>query len=803
MNKLFFFIFISMLFRIASGQTLQVIDKITLQPIPDVVVYTKNPQKSVLSNHKGEVNLENFKGSDSLYFSHASFESISLAIARLSKPFTRIEMTEKQISINEVIISANRWEENKIENPCQVRKIDMREASLQNPQTAADLLGSGGYVYIQKSQLAGGSPMIRGFATNRVLLVVDGVRMNNAIFRAGNLQNVISLDASMMEGTEVLFGPGAVMYGSDAIGGVMDFHTLQPKTTTGKMSVTGNAITRYATANKEKTGHADIGFYFKKIGLKTGITWSDYDDLKAGRHGNSHFLRPFYQQTINGQDTSIINKNPELQVHSGYSQLNLLQKIVWKPYDNLTFDYGFHYSATSDAPRYDRLCLDSDNDSIPDNAEWYYGPQKWMMNRIGLTQTTKNIFYDQLRFIAAVQNYEESRHDRKFNNKRRRNQTENVDAWSVNLDLDRNFGENTNLYYGAEFVLNRVASKANRIHIEDGTVTPTNTRYPDGSEWKSLGIYLNMKHKFSDKLIVNAGFRYSRFAIHAIFDTTMFPFPFVESRNAHGALNGSFGVVFNPLKIWQTYLNFSSGFRSPNIDDIGKVFDSEPGSVVVPNPRLKPEYAWNLETGSAVMISDFIKIDFAVYYTLLDDAIARRDFNYNGQDSILYDGIISRVQAMQNMTNAYVYGIQAEIEVKTGLGFGLISRLSYQKGEEKGDDGKYYPKTHLAPTFGSTHMTYQRRQLKVDFYAEYNARLDFEDLALSERNDNAPYARDANGNPYVPAWYTLNCKLAWFFTSNITINAGVENITDQLYRTYASGISATGRNFILALKCRF
>ena len=107
--------------------------------------------------------------------------------------------------------------------------MDIQDVQFQNPQTTADLLSNSGEVFIQKSQQGGGSPMIRGFATNRVLIAVDEVRMNNAIFRSGNLQNVISIDPFAVENTEVLFGPGSVIYGSDAIGGVMSFTTLAPK----------------------------------------------------------------------------------------------------------------------------------------------------------------------------------------------------------------------------------------------------------------------------------------------------------------------------------------------------------------------------------------------------------------------------------------------------------------------------------------------------------------------------------------------------------------------------------------------
>ena len=129
-------------------------------------------------------------------------------------------------TMDEVVLSANKWEQRVSEVPNHILKISRSTILQNNPQTTADLLQQAGPVFVQKSQLGGGSPMIRGFATNRVLLVVDGVRMNNAIYRSGNLQNVISIDPLALENAEVILGPGSVIYGSDAIGGVMDFHTL-------------------------------------------------------------------------------------------------------------------------------------------------------------------------------------------------------------------------------------------------------------------------------------------------------------------------------------------------------------------------------------------------------------------------------------------------------------------------------------------------------------------------------------------------------------------------------------------------
>jgi len=159
--------------------------------------------------------------------------------------------TPDTLDLREVVISTARWKQTAEHVPAQVAVIAPKHVAQFQPQTAADLLGISGKVFIQKSQQGGGSPMIRGFATNRLIYSVDGVRMNTAIFRAGNIQNVINLDPFAMERTEVVFGPASVMYGSDAIGGVMSFTTWTPEV--GTQPLKGSAQVRYSSANREQT----------------------------------------------------------------------------------------------------------------------------------------------------------------------------------------------------------------------------------------------------------------------------------------------------------------------------------------------------------------------------------------------------------------------------------------------------------------------------------------------------------------------------------------------------------------------
>lgn len=794
-----------------KAQTLTVVDKITREPLVGAVILSNN-KTPLFTNSKGRVNINAFKDDDSIRIAYTNYKKRMVSYKQLQSIKFVIEMEEVNVSLSEIVIAANRLKEDKLETPNRIQKLNMKEVAFQNPQTTADLLGTGGYVFIQKSQLGGGSPMLRGMATNRVLLVVDGVRMNNAIFRAGNLQAVISIDANALEGTEVLFGPGSVKYGSDAIGGVMSFQTLEPKLsdTVNKLVVQGNALMRASTANSEHTSHLNFNIGLKKWAFVTSFTRGEYGDLRAGSVGGvNYFYRPHYVQTIANIDYMVPNNDSTLQIGTKYSQNNFMQKVRFKPNENLEMDYGFHFSETSSFNRYDRLYVMQTKGPYKNNlrwAEWYYGPQVWKMHRFGITHSKTNIAYDHLSVIMALQDFEESRYDREFMATELRMQKETVRALSLNLDFDKKIGERITLCYGGELLQNKVGSSASLSNVLTQQVDATVTRYPDGSIWQSFGGYASIKYKLFKNLIVSSGARFSGYKIQAEFDTLVFPFPFKNATMSNNAINGSLGFVYTPLRSWQIYLNGATGFRAPNIDDLGKVFESTPGYLVVPNPNLKPEHAYSAEVGMAKTFGDFLKVDAAGYYTQLKDAMERKDFTFNGQTNIIYQGTSSTVQAVQNIAQAYVYGVQAGIEFNW-KGIGIRVNYSWQQGKEQSPDSLiYYPLRHAAPAFGSAHFSYQYKKMKFDFYMMYNDKMTHEQLALTERVNTSyarDYSQDPKGRAYADSWYTLNFKAAFFLNQNIVVMAGVENITDRLYRPYSSGISAPGRNFIVSLKAKF
>ncbi|MBQ8270296.1 MAG: TonB-dependent receptor [Bacteroidaceae bacterium] len=707
------------------------------------------------------------------------------------------------VSLGEVVVSSSRWCRESDSQPVKVTGISFEEAAAYNPQTAADLLGLTGEVFIQKSQYGGGSPMIRGFATNRLLYSIDGIRMNSAIFRSGNIQNVISLDPFAVERSEVLFGPGAVSYGSDAIGGAMVFRTLAPRLAKDESPLFyGSATVRTATASNERTAHAHAGVGWKRWALLTSFTASSYDDLEQGTHGPEKYVMPYIVHPhYNGYgvfDYVADNSDRRKQSPSGYSQMNFMQKVRYSPVRAWNIEYALHISRTSEYARYDRH--QRTRDGIPRYAEWDYGPQKWVMNHLRIEHAGENVLYDSMRVNMALQRFEESRISRNLGKPLRETQSEEVDAWSINTDFLKKITKDITLTYGAEYVQNNVRSTGVGTDVVTGSQTVIAARYPK-AEWYSAGIYAQGEWHITNRLNIAAGLRYNYYRIDNDFSTAGYEVPFAPRQSADaGSVSGNIGLNWRPSYGWLFRVNYARGFRAPNVDDMGKLFDSVDGCVTVPNPSLKPEYADNIEVGIAKIFGTSVEVGVTAYYTRLHDAIVRRDYLFNGSGTMIYQGNECRVQALQNAAVAQVWGLQGTFDAKFAKWFYASARVSWQRGREELDNGETSPSRHAAPLFGRAAIGFSHKRFSVEAFTQFQAKCSAEDMPEEERGKSEMYALDASGNVYSPSWVTFNMRASYKVTDFLVVNATVENITDRRYRPYSCGISAPGRNFTLSLR---
>ncbi len=803
-----------------DGLVTVVLDAATKQPIQSVSIYNFERGFSTATNEFGEANIHSLRLEDSITFSYIGFETVRLTFGDLLGQSGRVFLQEGLFLQEFTVKGATRVTDHISNIPAQVDILKAEDIALINPQTSADALLSTGNVFVQKSQMGGGSPVIRGFEANKVLIVVDGVRMNNAIYRNGHLQNAITIDNNMLERLEVVYGPSAVIYGSDALGGVMSFTTKRPRLALGDedSNFEGNAFIRYNTANQERTAHLDFNVGGRKWASITSASASSFGNLRTGRNNRAEYIdfgkRFSYVERINGQDSVVQNENPLIQVGTAYSQIDLLQKVLFQPNKYLNFTANIQYSTSTDVPRYDQLA-DSEV-SIVDGirnesfrfAEWYYGPQSRLMTSLSSEyQPDDNRFFTSMNTVAAYQKIEEDRITRRFGRDNRSYQEEDVHIFSLNIDfakdIQSNFRsaqEDKRFLYGLEVNHNRVNSTAYSEDIITGeTANNVVTRYPDGgNDMTMMAAYMSYRQKFRNRFNVTAGVRYTYTMLQSQFiDTTTIQLPYTEISSNLGALTGSVSLVWDVGNDWFINAVASTAFRSPNIDDFGKI-RAKNEFVTVPNPDLSSEYALN---GEMTITKKFEKgkrshsINATGFYTHLFDAIVRDFTTLNGVDSLLYDGDYYTTQWNTNAGTAFIYGVSGNIKLELSENWELKSSVNYIKGWNTFDDS---PLAHIPPLYGQTTLSYNRKRFQFRFLSRYNGwkRVDEFD---NEGTDNLEQAT-IDGSP---SWVTFNFYTNFKIDENLFISLAVENLLDTHYRPFSSGVSAAGRSATISLRTTF
>lgn len=742
------------------------------------------------------------------------------------------DTTVKQINLEEVVISASNFAEKKKNIAQKIDVISAKTIAQANAQNTGDLLTSTGKVFVQKSQQGGSSPVLRGFEASRVLLVIDGVRMNNAIYRSGHLQNVITTDQNSMSRVEIMYGPSSTIYGSDALGGIVHLITKSPVLSGDKKFLTtGSAFTRYSSVNKEKTIHADASIGGKKFAWFQSYNYSDFGDMKMGSNYLSKYpnfgRRSTYIDRVNGIDSVLTNPDDRVQKFSGYKQWDIIQKLLFRQNDHISHLLNFQFSNTTDVPRYDRL-QDTRNFGAPIGttlryAEWFYGPQKRILGAYELN-ATKLFFLDALKANINYQDIEESRQTREYRRYDRfDSQVEKVKVWGVSISGRKDVG-NSELSVGVDAQFNDVKSRATRTNLNTGAVTAIQTRYPDGKNtMNNFGLFAQHTYKFKNKkLVLNDGIRFQSINLKSnVSNNTFLNLPDTVVKQNSFAVTGNIGVVYTPVKNTAIKASVSSGFRAPNIDDLAKIFESASAArqVVVPNADLKPEYTYNFDLTFSQSFASRVTIELTGFYTLFRNAIIKAPYKLNGQDSITYNGVKSQVLASQNVNKANLYGFSFNLAADIYKGLGFSSTLSYTKGAFKTDasktnaiyekqaNGTYAlvnrnvsskPLDHIPPLLGKTSITYQHKIFNTEVNIMYNGwkRLD---QYNADGEDNAQYAT-ADG---MPSWMTLNWKGSIQVIKKLQVQLGVENILDRNYRAFASGFSAGGRNFIIGLRANW
>ena len=814
MNKLLLFICV-LSFSSIFAQEIKVIDELG-SPIREAHFVSLEQNIHAFTNKDGIVNLAEFGTNEPLQISHSSFISVFTNKKNILSNNNQIILVFDSETLGEIVLLTRIDDENLKTTADRRVILHQKEIERLNTQTTADLLEKRAGVNVQKSQMGGGSPVIRGFEANRVLLVVDGVRLNNAIYRGGHLQSIISVDNATLEQVEIIFGPSSSEYSSDGLGGVIHLHTKRPKFTDSPI-FKQNYSTRFATANKGLSQHYDLSYTSKGFSIFSSVSTSDFDDLKMGavrKHGYENWGK-VYHYMDNGKQKE--NPNPNIQKHTGYSQKDFLQKAIFRLSDKLLFTGNFQFSNSSNVPRFDKM---NDYKSISYNQEtetteyedlkyatWNYGPQKRSFYSMQFDYSANSLLLDSAQLIFGYQDVFETRLVQKIDSDESIDQHENVDIYSINANFRKN-----KLHYGLEFYNNQVLSKAFKT-IDNISNPYDQTRYPNGgSSMSSWAAYITYAKKVSEKLKLNAGIRFTENKLSGKYIQVRMPtitLPYDSIDNKYNAFTGNFSAAYFPNESWKIAAIVSSGFHAPNLDDVSKVF-YKGSNVTIPNFNLRPEYANTAEINITKNINNRILLNANAYYTAISDAIMRVE-----ADSIHKVGVIidpeegfTSIKTNQNTGKAEIYGATASLSMRIASNYTLETDYTYIKGRNKDTD---LPFTHIPPSFGKTAIYADFDHWRASFYALYNGSKPMDEYDLISGTDNEEespilWTNLEESDTWVieyqgtPAWYTLNMSFMYRFSESFTLQLAAENILDHHYKTFASGLSAPGRNFILTLR---
>ena len=784
--------------------TIEVLDHEFDYPISFVEVYSSGDRILGMTDSLGIVKIDVEEDIDTLKFVRLGYIPRSLDIGSFFPKGKTIYL--KAVENKTVVVSGRRKkvsESGSIKN--EIIYLDGPEISTM--QSTADALNPGSEIYIQKSQFGGGSPIIRGMEANRILLVLDGVRLNHPLYRSGHLQNAITVDPLSLGQIEITYGPGSLIYGSDALGGVIHFRTRMPNLIGDekkKVKFNWSGISTFSSANRGISTHLAQKTSMQKIALYTGIRYNRTSDLRSG--ANRPLKYPdlgkcqYYADRINGRDTVLKNPNVNIQKKSNHSQFDVHQKIKWKIKDSLTFISNFQYSTSGNVPRYDQLTDTLDKADELNYASWYYGPQNRLLASIELISKKPTVISDQIQLQASYQNMDEDRFSRRFNSVDEVGHASNIQVFSVTVESDKRLG-NHKLIYGIGGDLNLVEAHSFSKNINSGIVDHyILSRLPEGpmTTWNA-GAYL--QYLYSDatnNMNYNIGVRYSQAGVEAIFE----PSNVIDWHSEFGGriVSNSNSLTYGGSWKWQLNhrinigFEASSGFRQPNLDDLVKV-RAKAGSVTIPNSKLGPESIYTFAGNATIRLNSYLEGGVNGYISYLKDAIVQsKSALPDGDTLLLVDGKMRRVISNQNIESARITGCSFWGKLKW-KGWTVKTSLSYQKGRIIREEVR--PFDHISPLFGSASTGYQDKRWGCEISMEFNGPKLLKDYG-SGSSENLEYATPEGSL----AWFVWNGRI-WINVHMVRIILSVHNISDVHYRPYSSGISSAGRDVVIAVQKLF
>ncbi len=631
-------------------------------------------------------------------------------------------------------------------------RADLAEAAMQTPMDA--LHGEAG-TFVQQTTPGQGVIIVRGLKGSEVLHLVDGFRLNNAIFRNAPNQYIALVDGQSLDRIEVVRGPSSTLYGGDAMGGVVQMLTPALQYAERDWQWGGRVRMIAGSADESLLGRAEVTGGNDRFAFSIGATSQEVNDLRVG-----------------GGDTL-----PQSGFTARYGDFKAGVKIA----DGHELVLGLQYSEQPRTPRHDAL-VPGFGQTQPDNALFFFEPQQRRFAQLLWRIDAANTLFDNGEVRIGQQRIVDDRRTRAFGTPNEEPERNRDTSTGFAAQFGKDIGDNHHLSYGFEIYRDTVTSSRTRTNINTGVTTVRPPRFPNGSTMESQAVYIGDDWRFG-RFDLNSGLRYSRFDIEIPAVGTA---PGVRLKPDD--LTGNLGLSIELDESLHLVTNIGRGFRPPNIFDLG-IFGSRPGNrFSEPNPNLKPEsvtsFDLGLKYGGERMSGELI-----AFRSRYRDKITSV---LTGQ--VLPGGVL--VVQNRNITQQDLWGLEAGARYRwESPDLEVYATATYTRGDER-SDGDEVPADRIPPLFG-----------KLGARWRASDRFGFEAYALYATAQNRLSPRDAVDpriNPNGTAgWGTLNLRADWRIFEGLGVALRAENLADKRFREHGSGLDEPGRNFIVSLDYRF
>jgi len=800
MKNLFFTIILTIfLTTSALSQIINIIDNTTNFPVAFVNVYSDSYPDTLYSDEEGTVDLSLFYDDDVIYLDH---EFYKLAF------YTKTELARKNVVkltqgdfLKEENKSPLAVEEYSKDLPFYVDIIDLKENSVFQNNTDETAISQ--KVMYEKNQ-DGGNSAFRGLEANKVLLVLDGIRLDNIIYRYGRIQNSINFENTVLERTQQIFGPNFLTYSSDASGGVINYFTKQPIFANEEEMFKHklNLTNQYSSATQTWISNINLNIGFKKVATFTSITYNDYGMVQVGKNRNNlvsenYGLHKYYVETIDNKDTMLQNPNPTKLMNTNYKRYSIVNKLNFKIAQNINIISNFQYTKNFTNDIYSGLTeVNGDHNRF---AVCEYRPTENVLFSLNAIFKQQTKFYTYFSILPSFQRIEEYRVTRKFKSIKELHQIENLNVYSLNLDFIKLVSIHR-LMYGFEISQNNLQSDAYLRDIKTDSTSLGLNRYPtNGTVSNNYAGYINFKWLIHPQFILNSGLRYEFTNSESQFSTDLpqLKLDFTEVKYNKNFPSGSLSIETYPFIGMQITLTGSTAFHVPIVDEYGKVMTKD-FVVTIPNNKLKPEKTYNVELTLNQKILEYLTFNVTGFNTWLKDALVLSDYQLNGSDSLYFGADRYKIATTINLNMAQIYGVSSSLSYsiyfldseKKYLKF--KSSINYIVGKNLEEN---IPLPNISPVFGQASCVFSWEKFNISFSHIYNGLKKYEDLSPIGQD----YIEKADINGFM-AWQTLNFSVSYSFFNKISTQFAISNILDSFYRSYASSVSAPGRNFVFTLK---